>query len=156
MHCHLRRYVKKRNCGDMCAQRRFRSARICAFTQSEQNPHWGHFWQSKMLSFFTRVTKTLISLHVCTGWFESSLGADVRRCIISHCRSFQSDFVFFSGFIKFYWIFWLPNTCIIIKSNMIYDGEISDTQWAAWREKETPSNMRRNHPRMRKFPSGPL
>ena len=32
---------------DMCAQRRFRSA--CAFTQSDQNLHWSHFWNAELL-----------------------------------------------------------------------------------------------------------
>ena len=72
---------------DMCAQRRFRSA--CAFAQSDQNLHWAHFGLTRMWSFFLLKTKALISLRDCAGWFESSLGAHVRRYVFGRCRSYD-------------------------------------------------------------------
>ena len=66
---------------DMCAQRRFKSA--CAFAQTDQNLQWAHFGWPRMQSLFTWTTKTLIRLRECAGWFESSLGADVRRYFFS-------------------------------------------------------------------------
>ena len=36
-----------------------------------------------MQSFFVRTTKTLIRLRACAGWFDSSLGAHVRRYYFS-------------------------------------------------------------------------
>ena len=65
----------------MCAQRRFKSA--CAFAQSNQNLHWAHFGSPWMQSFFMRTTKTQIRLRGCAVWFESSLGAYVKRYVFS-------------------------------------------------------------------------
>ena len=56
----------------MCAQRMFRLA--CAFEQCAQN-----LLLTRMQSYFMRITKILIRLRGCAGWFESSLGAHVRK-----------------------------------------------------------------------------
>ena len=72
---------------DICAQRRLES--ISAFAQSDQSLHCphkeiSHPWLSKM-----RLVKILIRLRECTGWFESSLGAHVRRYVFWRCGSFH-------------------------------------------------------------------
>ena len=62
------------------------SKRTFRFAQSDQNLHWAHIGQLRMQSIFMR--KTLIILHGCAGWFESSLGAHVQRYIFSRCGSY--------------------------------------------------------------------
>ena len=48
----------------------------------------GYIWDSQWFFFFIRTTKTLIRLHGCAGWFESSLGAHVRRYGFSQFRTY--------------------------------------------------------------------
>ena len=40
-----------------------------------------------MHRFFIRITKTLIRLRGWAGWFDSSLGAHVKRYVFSRCGS---------------------------------------------------------------------
>ena len=75
------------NLQDLCAQRRFRSA--CA-TQADLNLRWAHFVQPRMHSFFVRTKRALIRLRGCAGWFESSLGAHVRRYGFRHYGSYSA------------------------------------------------------------------
>ena len=74
---------------DMCARRRFKSARGSA--QSDQNlrcPHEEtlHHWLSKI-----RPRKILIRLCECTVWSESSLGTHVRRYVFWRFTSFEQS-----------------------------------------------------------------
>ena len=45
----------------------------------------GAFCIAWLKSVFMRTTKTLIRPHWCSGWFESSLGAHIRRYVFSRC-----------------------------------------------------------------------
>ena len=60
-----------------------------------QNIHSAHLGYSGMQSFFMRTTKTLIRLCGCAGWFESSLGAYVRRYVFWRCGASLYDCFYF-------------------------------------------------------------
>ena len=66
---------------------RFRSA--CTFLQPDQNLHWAYFGQPRMQKLFMQKMKTLIRLHGCAGWSESSFGAHISRYDFSSCSSPQ-------------------------------------------------------------------
>ena len=49
--------------------------------------HWAHFGYLKIQRFCMGITKTLIRLRICVGWFESSLDAHARSYGFSRCGS---------------------------------------------------------------------
>ena len=56
---------------DMCAQRRFKST--CAFSQSDQNLHWVHFWIAKDATF----------LHVDNEYSDQTAGTHMSEGTLS-------------------------------------------------------------------------
>ena len=132
---------------DMCAQRRFRSD--CAFAQSDQNLHWAHFGEPRMQRVFMWPAKTLVRLHACAGWFESSLDSHVRRYVsgrcgsnVSACVNFRPPLIAIFSYSIFsrlppvslsltdYWYMWLLDW---MSMNLATDN---DTMWL-WRSLET-------------------
>ena len=73
---------------DMCAQRRFRSACLAKIQISLRiRAVWsesslGTFWRASDAKFFHADNTTLIRQRENAGWFESSLGAHVRRYVV--------------------------------------------------------------------------
>ena len=73
-------------------QRQETYLRICAHSEDADQPahsrsliilFTGRILDSQRCSVFMRTTKTLVRLCGCAGWFESSLGAYVRRYVSS-------------------------------------------------------------------------
>ena len=68
--------------------------------------YWTYFGQPRMYNFSMRINKTLIGLHGCAGWFESSFGAHVRRYVfvVAQFKSGSSVFdIFRVGFLAQPW-----------------------------------------------------
>ena len=82
---HLSRNVRKRVFGHVRPAKIQISLRICA-VWSEVS--LGTLSIAKDSKFIMRTTKTLIRPRGCTGWFESSLVAYVRRYVVWRCCSF--------------------------------------------------------------------
>ena len=78
---------------DMCAQRRLRSA--WASAQTDQSLHCPHEEALGSQLPIRRTAKTLIRLGGCSGWSESSLGAQVILLVLSWGGSYNDILVFF-------------------------------------------------------------
>ena len=85
---YISRNARKRTFGHV------RPAKI-QISVSDQNIHRVHFGRARTQSFCMWTTTTLIRLCECAGWFESLLGAHVRRYFLSRrCGSHISQSCF--------------------------------------------------------------